>query len=111
MQHNNQVAHGKSLKTILSSLAAAVERSADSETDSSDEAAAAAAPVQPVPAVNEAAVQFRTAYRSRNNRTGTLDRRLFAFGNNPGPGRAPPHMRRMTAAYDELYINNNDKRV
>ena len=105
-RHDGDVARAKALETISPTLAAAVEVVA--ETDSSDyedKAAAAGPPVQPVE--NEITVQFREAYRARKNSTGELERRFFAFGNNPGPGRAPPHMRQMTAAFNELYIHHS----
>lgn len=53
---------------------------------------------------NEVTVEFYIAYECRNNRNGTLTSREFAFGDNPGRGVAPPHMRQMTCTLAELYF-------
>jgi hypothetical protein len=84
----------KALETIAPTLAAAVEDrpSAAAEADSSSDAE------------DEVIVEFYVAYECRNNRNGNLQSREFAFGDNPGRGVAPPHMRQMTCTLAELYV-------
>ena len=108
--HDVEVARAEALKTIATTLAAAVQATpavvpvVESDSSSSDEAAAAA-PQQKESTDNEVTVQFRQAYRARNNSTGALSRRSFAFGSNPGNGPAPAHMRRMTTSVTALYVH------
>ena len=105
-RHDGDVARTMALKIISPTIAAAVEDVADTGgSDDYEDEAAAGPPVQPLE--NEVTVQFREAYHARKNSTGELARRFFAFGDNPGAGRAPPHMRQMTAAFNELYINQS----
>jgi hypothetical protein len=76
----------------------------ESDSSDEDEAAAAAAP-QRAGTAEEVTVQFRQVYRARINSTGGLVRRSFAFGDNPGTGHAPPHMRRITTPFTDLVTN------
>ena len=97
-QHNKQMVHGRSLKTILLLLAAAAAVG--------DRAAAAAAAVAAVDGTDsgeddKVTVQFYDAYQYRNNQNSALQSHRFAFGNNPGTGIAPPSMRQQTAALSE----------
>jgi hypothetical protein len=87
------VARTAALKVIAPTLAAAVEdgASAAAEADSSSDAE------------DEVIVQFYDAYQCRNNRNGTLQSRIFAFGDNPGIGPAPPHMRQHAFALSDVY--------
>jgi hypothetical protein len=52
----------------------------------------------------EVTVQFEPAYEAMFRRTGELRGCYFAFGDNPGKGEAPGHMRQQTTKLSEMYI-------
>ena len=101
-RHDDQFARAEALDKIAPTLAAAV--AVEESASSSEDEAAAAAP-QRDDTADEVTVQLRQAYRARTNSTDVLVRRMFAFGENPGAGPAPPHMRRITTPFTALFTH------
>ena len=52
-------------------------------------------------------MEFNQAYQCSNNKKGTLQSRVFAFGNNSGAGPAHPSMHQQTTKLEGVYIRTS----